>query len=129
MAQIEYVTNELMRNCGTHEEVIRLYLQEFLRRFGNHLDSKRIDEVPGLTDEIRRVVKEVADHGVRVEEQGPRWDLQLKMNAKLASSRRNMEQSLSRKSSRMGVTVGLFGSLLWSRSSCWQTSGGLWLQR
>ena len=84
IAQIEFVTNSLMKETGRHEVVIRLYRGEFLRRFGNHLDSSRIDNLPGLTDEVRSVIKSVADRGARVDEVGPRWNLRLNMNSKLA---------------------------------------------
>ena len=45
---------------------------EFLRRFGNHLDSSRIGDLPGLTDEVRSVIKPAAERGARVDEVGPR---------------------------------------------------------
>ena len=61
-----------MKETGRHEEVIRLYRGDFLRRFGNHLDSSRIGDLPGLTDEVRSVIKSVADRGARVDEIGPR---------------------------------------------------------
>ena len=72
IAQIEHVINRLMKDIGRHEEVVRLYRREFLRRFGDHLDVSRIGEVPGLTDEVRRVLKSVAEHGARVDEVGSR---------------------------------------------------------
>ena len=72
IAQIGFVTNSLMKETKRHEEVIRLFRGEFLRRFGNHLDSSRIDQLPGLTDEVRSVIKSVADRGARVDEIGPR---------------------------------------------------------
>ena len=85
IAQIEFVTNSLIKEKGKHEEVIRLYRGEFLRRFGNHLDSSRIDNLPGLTDEVRSVIKSVAKRGARVDEVGSRRNLRLNMNSKLAA--------------------------------------------
>ena len=64
-----------MRHLGAHEAAIACYREEFLRRFSNHLDTERVAEVTGLTDEIRLAVKQVCSHGVQVEEQAPRWDL------------------------------------------------------
>ena len=66
MAQIEFITNALMRDLGEHKAVIKCYRDEFVRRCGNHLDAKRVAEVPGLTDEIRLVVRQVCSHGVQI---------------------------------------------------------------
>ena len=111
MAQIEFLTNALMRDSGEHEAVIKCYRDEFVRRFGNHLDAKRVSEVPGLTDEIRLVVRQVCSHGVKIEEQSPRWDLRLKMNAKLASEHGRVAIEKVVKDGRNGRIV-LFSSLV-----------------
>ena len=111
IAQIEHVTNRPMKDIGRHEEVVRLYRCEFLRRFGDHLDASRIDKVPGLTDEVRSVLKSVADHGARVDEVGPRWDLRLNMNAKLAEEHGKSAVEKVIKDGRNGRIV-LFSSLV-----------------
>ena len=111
IAQIEHVTNRLVKDVGRHEEVVRLYRCEFLRRFGDHLDASRIDEVPGLTGEVRDVLKSVADHGARVDEVGPRWDLRLNMNAKLAEEHGKSAVEKVIKDGRNGRIV-LFSSLV-----------------
>ena len=46
-----------------------------------------MDSLPGLTKEARDVIKRVTEHGVAVEEIGPRWNLRLTMNAKLAEEK------------------------------------------
>ena len=92
--------------------MIRLYRGEFLRRFGNHFDAARIGEVPGLTKEVRDVIKAVATHGAGIEETGPRWGLRLSMNAKLAEEHGKvaiLEKVI--KDSRNGRIV-LFSSLV-----------------
>ena len=111
MAQIEFITNALMRDFGEHEAVTKYYRDEFVRRFGNHLDAKKVAEVPGLTDEIRLVVRQVCSHGVQIEEQSPRWDLRLKMNAKLASEHGRVAIEKVVKDGRNGRIV-LFSSLV-----------------
>ena len=111
IAQIEFVTNSLMKETGRHEEVIRLYRGEFLRRFGNHLDSSRIDNLPGLTDEVRSVIKSVAERGARVDEVGPRWNLRLNMNSKLAEEHGKVAVEKVVKDGRNGRIV-LFSSLV-----------------
>ena len=111
MAQIEFITNALMRDFGELEAVIKCYRDEFVRRFGSHLDAKRIAEVPGLTDEIRLVVRQVCSHGVQIEEQSPRWDLRLKTNAKLASEHSRVAIGKVVKDGHNGRIV-LFSSLV-----------------
>ena len=111
IAQIEFVTNSLMKETGRHEKVIRLYREEFLRRFGNHLDSSRIDDLPGLTDEVRSVIKSVADRGARVDEVGPRWNLRLNMNTKLAEEHGKVAMEKVVKDGRNG-RIMLFSSLV-----------------
>ena len=111
IAQIEFVTNSLMKEKGRHEEVIRLYRVEFIRRFGNHLDSSRIDNLPGLTDEVRSVIKSVAERGARVDEVGPRWNLRLNMNSKLAEEHGKVAMEKVVKDGRNGRIV-LFSSLV-----------------
>ena len=100
-----------MKEKGKHEEVIRLYREEFIRRFGNHLDSSRIDDLPGLTDEVRSVIKSVADRGARVDEVGPRWNLRLNMNSKLAEEHGKVAMEKVVKDGRNGRIV-LFSSLV-----------------
>ena len=100
------------RGFGEHEAaVIKCYRDEFVQRFGNHLDAKRIAEVPGLTDEIRLVVRQVCSHVVQIEEQSPRWDLRLKINAKLASEHGRVAIEKVVKDGRNG-RVDLFASLV-----------------
>ena len=99
---------------------------EFLRRFGNHLDSSRIDNLPGLTDEVRSVIKPVADRGARVDEVGPRWNLRLNMNSKLAEEHGKVAMEKVVKDGRNGRIV-LFSSLV--ESSCSTMSVGLWWPR
>ena len=57
IAQIEFVTNSLMKETKRHEEVMRLFRGGFLRRFGNHLDSSRIDYLPGLPGEVHESMR------------------------------------------------------------------------
>ena len=113
VAKIEFATNSLMKETGRHEEVIRLYRGEFLRRFGNHLDSSRIDDLPGLTDEVRSVIKSAAERGVRVDEIDPRWNLRLNMNSKLAEEYGNGKVAVEKvvKDGRNG-RIMLFSSLV-----------------
>jgi len=111
IAQIEHVTNALMASIGAHEKVIELYRNEFIRRFGNHMDAKRVESLPGLTKEVRDVIKRVAAHGVAVEESGPRWDLRLTMNAKLAEEHGKVAMEKVIKDGRNGRIV-LFSSLV-----------------
>ena len=105
IAQIEFATNSLMKETERHEEVIRLYRGEFLRRFGNHLDSSRIDDLPGLTDEVRSAIKSVAERGARVDEVGPRWNLRLNMNFKLAEEHDKVAVEKGVKDGRNGRIV------------------------
>jgi len=111
MAQIEHVTNRLMVSLGAHEAVIERYRNEFIRRFGNHMDAERVQRLPGLTKEVRDVIKRVAEHGVSVEEVGPRWDLRLTMNAKLAEEHGKVAVEKVIKDGRNGRIV-LFSSLV-----------------
>ena len=53
-----------MVSLGAHEAVIERYRNEFIRRFGNHMDAERVQRLPGLTKEVRDVIKRVAEHGV-----------------------------------------------------------------
>ena len=78
--QIEFVSNRLMAETGDHEELIRLFRSKFRARFGDHPSADRIDSVPGLTAEVRGVLKSIARRGCEVDEVAPRWDLRLKMD-------------------------------------------------
>jgi hypothetical protein len=64
-----------------------------------------------VTGKIRLVVKQVCSHGAQVEEQAPRWDLRLKMNAELASEHGRVAVEKVIKDGRNGRIV-LFSSLV-----------------
>ena len=84
IAQIEFVSNRLMAELGEHEAVAFKFREKFKARFGDHLSEARVDQVPGLTSEVRDMLKRIARNGCEVDEVAPRWDLRLKMDTKLA---------------------------------------------
>ena len=73
-----------MVELGEHEVVASLFRGKSKARFGDHLSEERVDQVPGLTVEVRDMLKRITRNGCEVDEAAPRWDLRLKMDSKLA---------------------------------------------
>ena len=84
LSLITTVSDAMMRKTGSHVEVARAYRDAYKRRFGDHLDAKRIDRLPGLSDEVRQKCKDICENGVSAEEEAPRWNLRHKMDTQVA---------------------------------------------
>ena len=90
LAAIELLSNTLVEMAvqtgGSHVDAVALYNKKFREKFGHHLCAERIEKLPGLSKEVRDMLISIATVGVGefILEQGPRYDLRLKMDPQVA---------------------------------------------
>ena len=84
LAVIARLGDAMMTRTGSHVTVAKYLRRAYRKAYGDHLDPERINQMPGLSEEVREKCMDIAARGVSAEEVKPRWNLRHRMDAKVA---------------------------------------------